>query len=197
MNPTEILILALFAIAGCLFLSINNPLGKKFVIILNKDGLNFFPEGTQSLSSLAKQSEEEIAFLINIRSGAIDPIGQINSVRLMNIAKIYAEPGEDSIKVVTKSGYTHIIPTRVLHTCIKHSISRAILLLEAPAKVLNDLLHTERAQEGYLVSAATSDDVSVSHFDADGCTESPDPFGHATYRWAPKPARPLPQIDPS
>ena len=189
MSLTEIIVLACIVLTLFLLKALPSLLGETYVVILDKDGLHFYPPGVQSLNTLEKSVQREIAFVLNTRWGTIRPIGQTNKTRLMNINKIFAEPGETSLRIVTKHGYMHLLPISALQTCIEHNMVRAILLLEAPGKVLAEILN----DMAYM--APSDDDPNVIHYVEQA--ESPDPYGRATYRWIPMPRRDPEPMDPS
>ncbi len=189
MCPTEIFALVCIVLALFLLKALPSLRGETYVVILDKDGLHFYPPGVQSLNTLEKSVQREIAFVLNTRWGTIRPIGRTNETRLMNINKIFAEPGETSLRIVTKHGYMHLLPISALQTCIEHNMVRAILLLEAPGKVLAEILN----DMAYM--APSDDDPNVIHYVEQA--ESPDPYGRATYRWIPMPRRDPEPMDPS
>jgi hypothetical protein len=186
---TEIIVLACIVLTLFLLKALPSLLGETYVVILDKDGLHFYPPGEQSLNTLEKSIQREIAFVLNTRWGTIRPIGQTNKTRLMNINKIFAEPGETTLRIVTRHGYMHLLPISALQTCIKHDMVRAILLLEAPGKVLTEILN----DMAYM--APSDDDPNVIHYVEQD--ESPDPYGRAMYKWIPMPRRDPEPTDPS
>lgn len=148
MSPFDILLIGIAVVAICcipLFRVIPRIIGERKLIILSKEGLQIYSEGTRALKSLEERARKEIILVVNLKWGSFQPIGNLNEVRLGDIKKISVNEEQGLLRIVTKKGLVHELPARIVCSYIEHDMPRAILLLEAPCFELETLMDECRA----------------------------------------------------